>query len=68
MRGVLVDTHVLLWLLEDNPRLGATARDRIAQSPAVFVSAASTWELSIKAAIGKEFRNLLIVLFLITPF
>ncbi|MCV7200689.1 PIN domain nuclease [Mycolicibacterium peregrinum] len=53
MRGVLVDTHVLLWLLEDNPRLGATARDRIAQSPAVFVSAASTWELSIKAAIGK---------------
>ncbi|MGA5544897.1 type II toxin-antitoxin system VapC family toxin [Mycobacterium sp. NPDC051198] len=48
-----MDTHVLIWLLEDNPRLGAAARDRIAQSPAVFVSAASTWELSIKAAIGK---------------
>ncbi|MEW2482431.1 type II toxin-antitoxin system VapC family toxin [Mycobacterium sp. NPDC049093] len=48
-----MDTHVLIWLLEDNPRLGAAARDRIAQSPAVFVSAASTWELGIKAAIRK---------------
>lgn len=53
MKGLLLDTHVLLWLLEDNPKLGTEARDLIAQSPAVFVSAASTWELSIKAAIGK---------------
>ncbi|OFB36655.1 twitching motility protein PilT [Mycolicibacterium sp. (ex Dasyatis americana)] len=53
MRGLLLDTHVLLWLLEDSARLGTEARGLIAQSPAVFVSAASTWELSIKAAIGK---------------
>lgn len=53
MNGVLLDTHVLIWLLEDNPRLGTAARDRITASPAVFVSAASTWELAIKAAIGK---------------
>lgn len=53
MTGLLLDTHVLLWLLEDNPRLGVEARDRIIDSPAAFVSAASTWELTIKAAVGK---------------
>lgn len=53
MSGLLLDTHVLLWLLEDNPRLGTAARERITESAAVFASAASTWELAIKAAIGK---------------
>jgi len=53
MSGLLLDTHVLLWLLDDNPRLGARTRERINETAAVYVSAASTWELSIKAAIGK---------------
>lgn len=53
MSGLLLDTHVLLWLLEDSPRLGAEARHLITRSPVVFVSAASTWELAIKAALGK---------------
>jgi PIN domain nuclease of toxin-antitoxin system len=53
MSGLLLDTHVLLWVLDDSPRLGMVARDRIAESPAVYVSAASTWELTIKASIGK---------------
>lgn len=53
MSGVLLDTHVLLWLLDDSPRLGIRARDRIGRSAAVYVSAASTWELAIKAATGK---------------
>lgn len=53
MSGLLLDTHVVLWLLDDNPRLGDHAREVISASAAVFVSAASTWELSIKAAIGK---------------
>jgi PIN domain nuclease of toxin-antitoxin system len=53
MSGLLLDTHVLLWLLDDNPRLGVDARERITASAAVYVSAASTWELAIKAAIGK---------------
>lgn len=53
MSGVLLDTHVLLWLLDDSPRLGVRTRDRITRSGAVYVSAASTWELAIKAAIGK---------------
>ena len=53
MSGLLLDTHVVLWLLDDSPRLGIRARQRITGSAAVYLSAASTWELSIKAAIGK---------------
>lgn len=53
MSGLLLDTHVLLWLLGDSPRLGIQARDRIGRSPAVYVSSASRWELAIKAAVGK---------------
>ncbi|WP_343599750.1 type II toxin-antitoxin system VapC family toxin [Mycobacterium sp.] len=49
----MLDTHVVLWLLDDSPRLGIRARDRITVSAAVYVSAASTWELAIKAAVGK---------------
>lgn len=53
MSGLLLDTHVLLWLLDDNPRLGIQARGSIAASPSVYVSSASAWELAIKSAIGK---------------
>jgi PIN domain nuclease of toxin-antitoxin system len=53
MSGLLLDTHVVLWVLDDSPRLGIEARQRITGSAAAYVSAASTWELSIKAAIGK---------------
>ncbi|BBX74448.1 type II toxin-antitoxin system VapC family toxin [Mycobacterium shinjukuense] len=53
MTRLLLDTHVVLWLLDDSPRLGIEARDRIMAGAAVYVSAASTWELAIKAAIGK---------------
>lgn len=50
---MLLDTHVLLWLLGDSPRLGASARAAIERAPAVHVSAASLWEVSIKRALGK---------------
>jgi PIN domain nuclease of toxin-antitoxin system len=53
MSGILLDTHVLLWMLDDSPRLGNGARERIRDSAEVYVSAASTWELAIKAAVGK---------------
>lgn len=53
MSDVLLDSHVLLWLLDDSPRLGTDARRRIAAASTVYVSAASTWELAIKAALGK---------------
>lgn len=49
---VLLDTHLLLWSLASPSRLPSTARQRI-QSSEVFASAASIWEISIKAALGK---------------
>ena len=51
---LLLDTHALLWWLEDSPRLGPDSRARIADTRSrVFVSAASGWEISIKRAAGK---------------
>lgn len=50
--GVLLDSHVLLWVLADDPQLGPRARELILSGPC-FVSGATTWELAIKAALGK---------------
>ncbi len=51
---LLLDTHVLLWWLADDPRLTRTMQEAIADpSTAVMVSAASAWEVAIKAATGK---------------
>ena len=49
---VLIDSHILVWLIEDSPRLSADKRERLVES-VVYVSSASIWELSIKEASGK---------------
>jgi PIN domain nuclease of toxin-antitoxin system len=52
--SLLLDTHILLWWLADDPRLGKSVRKRIADpAERVLVSAASIWEIGIKQAIGK---------------
>ena len=52
--SLLLDTHILLWWLADDPQLGQAARDRITDpAQRVLVSAASIWEIGIKQAIGK---------------
>jgi PIN domain nuclease of toxin-antitoxin system len=54
MRGFLLDTHVLLWWLADDPALGPGARQEISRADnLVFVSAATLWEISIKKSLGK---------------
>lgn len=51
---LLLDTHVLLWWLSDSRSLGPRSRSAIADSrSAVWVSAASAWEISIKFALGR---------------
>lgn len=51
---ILLDTHVALWALVDDPRLGSEARSWIADPDnIVFVSAASVWEIAIKHALGR---------------
>lgn len=54
MQRYLLDTHVLLWWFADAPDLGPRCRDIMADSRnEIFVSAASSWEISIKAVRGK---------------
>ena len=51
---LLLDTHVLLWWLADDRKLGKTAREIIANpNNDVHVSTASVWEAAIKAALGR---------------
>jgi len=63
--NLLLDTHVLLWWLDDHPALQPRAREAIAEgSNLAFVSAASVWEIRIKQSLGKleiplDFREVL---------
>lgn len=50
---MLLDTHVLLWLLADDPSLGEAARSAVIEATAVHVSSASLWEIAIKAELGR---------------
>lgn len=52
MSRILLDTHLLLWAVAEPRKLSSAARSRIDRAE-VFVSAASIWEVSIKAALGK---------------
>ena len=55
---LLLDTHIVLWTLDDSPKLGARARELMtARGAECFVSAVSLWEIAIKAALRrKDFR------------
>ena len=53
MSRLLLDSQVVVWWDLASPLLGAEARRRIQNATAVYVSAASEWELTIKAALGK---------------
>jgi PIN domain nuclease of toxin-antitoxin system len=50
---LLLDTHVFLWAVADSPLLKPAARALIESAEVVFVSAASIWEVAIKARLGK---------------
>ncbi len=52
---LLVDTHALVWFLEDNPALSAKAKSAIeaAEGGPPLISHASVWEIAIKVHLGK---------------
>lgn len=51
---LLLDTHVVLWWLRDDPRLGSRSRAMIAGgNNEILVSIATPWEVAIKYRIGK---------------
>lgn len=46
---LLLDTHVIIWALTDDPRLSAKARELVvAPGNLIYYSAASLWEIAIK--------------------
>ena len=51
---VLLDTHVALWAIVADLRLTRSAQDLIADPEnAIFVSAASVWEIAIKHSLAR---------------
>lgn len=49
--NLLLDTHILIWSLNDDPRLPKGAKALILDPDnAVFYSAVSIWEIAIKHA------------------
>ena len=53
MAALLLDTEAFIWWDDNDPRLGDNARLAIQNASEVYVSAASAWEISIKASLGK---------------
>ena len=50
--NLLLDTHVLIWW-DEGRRLSPGARRAIRGAEAVYVSAASAWEIAIKIRLGR---------------
>jgi PIN domain nuclease of toxin-antitoxin system len=50
---LLLDTHIFLWTVTGDARLKSAGRRVISHAEAVYVSAASIWEVAIKARLGK---------------
>ena len=49
---LLLDTHVVLWWLAGDQRLGGDLKGVIEHEPDVFLSSASVWEIAVKSAQG----------------
>jgi len=51
---LLLDTHALIWFLEDDPKLSRTARAAISDAGnQSYISDATAWEAGIKHALSK---------------
>ena len=53
--NLLLDTHVALWAITDDPKLSTKAREMLlAPRNTVWVSAVNVWEIAIKHSLGRE--------------
>lgn len=48
MKGLLLDTHTLLWMVVEDERLAPTARSEIERADRVAYSVVSFWEIALK--------------------
>ena len=51
---VLLDTHTLLWMLHDDPRLSTKAAQAILDAEEAYWSILSLWEIAIKQGLQKR--------------
>lgn len=52
---ILIDTHLALWAINDDPKLPGKARKLILEPKnSIYFSAASIWEISIKHRLARE--------------
>lgn len=51
-KALILDTCALLWLASEDAALSATARRSIESASIVYVSAISSWEISLKVSQG----------------
>jgi PIN domain nuclease of toxin-antitoxin system len=49
----LLDTHVVIWWLVDDPTLSDDLKAMIDDEAAIYVSPVTLWEVAIKQALGK---------------
>ncbi|NOT85408.1 MAG: type II toxin-antitoxin system VapC family toxin [Methylococcaceae bacterium] len=55
----LLDTHILLWWLNDDEKLSEAARQLISNADNdIYISHISLWEIQIKTMVGKLNANL----------
>jgi PIN domain nuclease of toxin-antitoxin system len=54
---LLLDTHIFLWAVAGSPSLKAATREIMEAADEIYVSAASIWEIAIKARLGKIAAN-----------
>ncbi len=53
MSSLLLDTHAIIWFVEDDLNLSIATKEKIESADTVFVSIISLWEIAIKLSIGK---------------
>jgi PIN domain nuclease of toxin-antitoxin system len=53
----LLDTHIFLWAIQGSSSLRPPTRRLMGAAEQVYVSAASIWEIAVKARLGKIDAN-----------
>ncbi|WP_328695581.1 type II toxin-antitoxin system VapC family toxin [Streptomyces sp. NBC_00342] len=49
---LLLDTRVAMWWIADAPQLSASYKELLETEPAVYVSAVSPWEITVRQFLG----------------
>lgn len=50
---IIIDSHILLWLLQEPKKVPLKTRKMLAEIPELYISIATIWELGLKHQRGK---------------